>query len=639
MERRLAAILAADVVGYSRLVGMDEAGTVAALKRYRTEVFDPKIAQYRGRTVKLMGDGALIEFPSVIDAVTFAVEIQVLMRRYNDGVPEDHRIDFRIGINLGDVIVEADDLYGDGVNVAARLEGLAEPGGICLSRSARDQIRDRLDLDLKDLGEIEVKNIARPVRAFSVILNEKAAVLAATPAEPRPRGRSNWAIPATVSVLALLLLAMVGWWQPWAGNAHRGSGTVMADPMSKAPVSEGPSIAVLPFDTMASGEESRFLAEGIAEDIITELARNVDLTVMARTATFALREKGLDAMEIAEALGVRYALEGSIRRTEGELRIVAQLIDGSTGSHLWAESYDVDASEIYETYDEIVAKIVGTLFSEVRETEKAEVLRRPPDNLDVYELSLRGMALKHRLNPRDARRALADLRKAVEMDPDYAPAWLTLGWVEVIAIIFKWIDGLDYSDLDEATSKIERAISLDPTLASAYQALSLARTVAGDVEGALRSAQRSVELGPGDADNRLFLARALASNGQFENAVSHARHAVALNPFRPSYYDLHLGRALWGVGELEEAGRLMDDCLTKAPGFTGCRVFQVATQMALGNAESAARAVADLRDRSPDFTVDDALKSVGFAGDAKADERLASSLTRAGLPSEGGASP
>lgn len=395
-----------------------------------------------------------------------------------------------------------------------------------------------------------------------------------------------------------------------------------------------PSIAVLSLDTFSNDEEQRFLAEGIAEDIITELSRNTELTVMARTATFALRDRGLSAKEIANELDVHYILEGSVRRASDEFRISAQLIDGKTGNHVWAERYDAAASAIYETQDDIVEKIVGTLFSEVRETEKAGILRRPPSNLDVYELTLRGLARKHRLNAEDSRLAREDLLRAVELDPEYAPAWLYLGWVEAIAIQYKWSDDLDYSDLNDAVGKIEKAVELDPALATAYQALGFARTVAGDLQGGLQASRRSVELGPGDADNLLFFARALASNGEFDQAVAHARHAMALNPCRPSYYAYHFGRILWGRDEFEETNQLMNECLTKTSGFTACRIFQIASQVGMGNAGEASKAVTALLRQSPDFTVDDALKGVGFAGDPNADERLAKQLTEAGLPTD-----
>lgn len=439
-------------------------------------------------------------------------------------------------------------------------------------------------------------------------------------------GQWRWgAVAATI----LLILASAGTW--WMVSNDAGSDR------GKFKLPDRPSVAVLSLDTFSNDEEQRFLAEGIAEDIITQLARNSALTVMARTATFALRDKGLAAKEVANELDVHYVLEGSVRRAGDMLRISAQLIDGKTGNHVWAERYDTTAATVYLTQDDIVEKIVGTLFSEIREAEKAEILRRPPSNLDVYELTLRGLARKHRLNPESMRLAREDLQRAVELDPEYAPAWLYLGWVEAIAIVFKWSDDLDFSDLDDAIRKVEKAIELDPVLATAYQALGLLRAYDGDAQGALEAAKRSVELGPGDADNLLFLARAQASVGEFDQAIARTRHAIALNPSRPSYYDYYLSRSLWGRDEYEEINRASNECLTKSPGFTACRVFQIVSHVGMGNTGEASKAVAALLEQSPSFTVEDALTSVGFPGDENSNERLAKQLIAAGLPQGKGA--
>ncbi len=304
MERRLTTILATDVVGYSRLMGEDEAGTLVALQVHRAELFDPKISQYNGRTIKLMGDGALIEFPSVVDAVIFAVEVQCAMRDRNQSVPKDKQIVFRIGINLGDVIIEGDDIYGDGVNVAARLEGLADPGGICLRRAVRNQVRDKLDLDFEDLGEIEVKNIARPVRVFRVILDDKAAALATPvldmPAQP---ARGRW--PAIAAGLALSVVVVAGlvWWQPWAPKVEPASVERMA-----LPLPDKPSIAVLPFDNMSGNVEQDYFADGMTEDLITDLSKVSGLFVISRNSTFTYKDKPVEVRQVAVDLGVRYVL-------------------------------------------------------------------------------------------------------------------------------------------------------------------------------------------------------------------------------------------------------------------------------------------------------------------------------------------
>jgi adenylate cyclase len=434
--------------------------------------------------------------------------------------------------------------------------------------------------------------------------------------------RSLWSLAA---VAASLLIALTGaWWiVPKQAELDRVPSVASTDR----------SIAVMPFDTFSGEQEQLFLAQGMAEDITIELSRNADLTVLARSAAFSLSEKGLSAWEVANEVGVQYILEGSVRRAGEELRISTQLIDAKTGNQVWADRYDAEASSLYEMQDDIVDNIVGTLLSEVRETEKRTILRRPPSNLDVYELSLRGLARKHRLNAKDLRLGREDLLHAVKLDPEHAPAWLYLGWIEAIAVAFGWFDDVT---LGAAMAKIEKAIELDPSLPTAYQALGIVRAFVGDAQGSLQAAQRSVELGPGDADNLLFLGRALATNGEFDQAVRYGRRAMALNPSRPSYYAYHLGRALWGTGELKDSSRLMDECLTTAPGFTACRIFRIANHNGMGNSDQASKAVTALLEQSPDFSVEDALKSVGFPGDPNSNERLASQLIEAGLSSDEG---
>jgi adenylate cyclase len=625
MERRLAAILVADVVGYSRLVEADEEATIKGFRAHREAIF-ALVTSHHGRVFGGAGDSVVAEFVSPVEAVRCAVAIQRDVNDRNADMPEHRRMLFRIGVNLGDVIIDDDNLLGDGVNVAARLESLAGPAEVFISRPVFDQVRKLLPFGYEDLGEQQVKNLAEPVAVYRV-----------SPEISSPKGRSIkpkpivnlWRLGVFAVAILIFLVGAGYWWMT--------SGVAVSD-RGKFRLPDRPSIAVLSLNTFSNEEEQRFLADGIAEDIITQLARNSELTVMARTATLAFKDKGLSAMEIASKLDVHYILEGSVRRVGEQLRITAQLIDAKSGYHVWAEQYDSAAASIFKTQDDIVEKIVGTLFSEIRETEKAEILRRPPSTLDVYELTLRGLARKHRLNPEDSRLARKDLLRAVELDPNYAPAWLYLGWVEGIAMAFKWIDGLDLSNIKDAIGKVERAIELDPMLATAYQALGILRSWDGDADGALLAARRSVELGPGDADNLLFLGRALASVGEFDQAVADARHAVALNPSRPSYYDAALGRALWGQGTYDETITYMNDCLSKTPGYTACRIFQVASYYGLGNSAAASKAVTALLQRSPNLTVSDALKGMGFPGDANANERLAKQLTEAGLPINKGAS-
>ena len=343
VERRLTAILAADVAGYSRLMGQDEAGTLARLRAHRRELIDPKIAEHKGRIVKTTGDGILIEFPSVVEAVACAVAVQRGMAERNTPVPEDQRIVFRVGVNLGDIIVEGDDIHGDGVNVAARLEGIAEPGGICVSGIVHDQVRDKLDLTFEDMGETALKNIARPVRVYRVQLAPAETALTASSVKPTP----TLALP------------------------------------------DKPSIAVLPFQNMSGDPEQEYFADGMVEEITTAIARLPWLFVIARNSSFTYKGKAVDVKQVGRELGVRYVLEGSVRKAGQQVRITGQLIDTATGAHIWADRIDGTLDDIFELQDQVASSVAGAIEPKLRLAESERASRKPTDSLDAYDLYLR----------------------------------------------------------------------------------------------------------------------------------------------------------------------------------------------------------------------------------------------------------
>src|SRR5437660_1683965 len=369
VERRLAAILAADVAGYSRLMGADEEGTLAALKAHRRAVLDPKITEHRGRIVKTTGDGLLVEFASVVDAVRCAVDMQRQMAERNAGVAAEQRIEFRIGLNVGDIIIDDKDIYGDGVNIAARLEGLAAPGGICVSRVVRDQVRDKLDFSFEDMGEQQVKNIARPVRVHRVAMGF----------ESRP----------------------------------------IAPAISQPAISDRPSIGVLPFDNMSADPEQEYFVDGIVEDIITGLSRIKWLLVIARNSTFVYKGRAVDVKQAGRELGVRYVLEGSLRKAGNRVRITAQLIEAETGTHVWAERYDRPLGDIFELQDELTLNVVGAIEPNLRQAEIERARRKRPENLDAYDLYLRAQPFAQVAMPGDAGKALALLDQALLLEPEY----------------------------------------------------------------------------------------------------------------------------------------------------------------------------------------------------------------------------
>ncbi len=364
VERRLAAILATDVAGYSRLMGVDEEGTLAALKAYRRELIDPKITEYRGRIVKTTGDGALVEFASAVDAVRCAMEIQRTMAERKTAIPEDRRIEFRIGINVGDIIIDDGDLYGDGVNIAARVETMASPGAICLSDNAYQQIKGKIALDVKDMGEQALKNIAQPIRVYGVQFD-----------------------------------------------------SVPSSPVSTLP--DKPSIAVLPFQNMSGDPEQEYFADGMVEEILTGLSRIKWLSVTSRNSSFIYKNKPVTVREVADKLRVRYVLEGSVRKSGNRVRITAQLIDAKTDAHLWAEKYDRSLEDVFALQDEITMSVVGAIEPSLRKAEIERVKRQRPNNLNAYDLVLRALPFVYASMPKDAQMAMPLLEDALKLEPSY----------------------------------------------------------------------------------------------------------------------------------------------------------------------------------------------------------------------------
>ncbi|MEE9570426.1 MAG: adenylate/guanylate cyclase domain-containing protein, partial [Gammaproteobacteria bacterium] len=419
-------VLSTDVVGYSRLMGNDEAGTLATLNRQRRELIEPKSVQYHGRTVKLMGDGALMEFGSVVDAVTFAIEMQCAVRELNVDVPRDQQIVYRIGINIGDIIVQGDDIYGDGVNVAARLEGLAQPGGICVARNVVNQVKGKIDLAFDDLGEQTVKNVAEPIQVFQVRLDGTAP---ATPA-PTPVTGTRRRLPAIAAGLVLSLIAIGGlvWWAPWVPRIEPASVAAMAFPLP-----DRPSIAVLPFSNMSEDASQEYFADGMTEDLITDLSKISGLFVIARNTTFTYKGQTVAPRKVAEDLGVRYILEGSVRRAGDQVRINAQLIDATTGGHLWAERYDGGLSDVFALQDRVTRNIVEALAISLKPNEIAKSARAETSNQEAYDAFLRGWAYYRQYTPRDVTRAIPHFERAIAVDPDYSRAYAALASIYWIA--------------------------------------------------------------------------------------------------------------------------------------------------------------------------------------------------------------
>ena len=600
MKRRLTTILATDVVGYSRLMGEDEAGTLVALQVHRAELFDPKISQYNGRTIKLMGDGALIEFPSVVDAVVFAVEVQCAMRDRNKSVPKDKQIVFRIGINIGDVIIEGDDIYGDGVNVAARLEGLADPGGICLRRAVRNQVRDKLDLDFEDLGEIEVKNIARPVRVFRVILDDKAAALATPvldmPAQP---ARGRWPAIAAGLALSVVVVAGIVWWQPWAPKVEPASVERMA-----LPLPDKPSIAVLPFDNMSGNVEQDYFADGMTEDLITDLSNVSGLFVISRNSTFTYKDKPVEVRQVAEALGVRYVLEGSVRRAGDEVRINAQLIDALSGYHVWADRYDGSLADIFALQDKVVGQIVTALAVSLAGVETGAGMDAETGVAEAYDAFLQGWELYRRDTREDTVAAIPFFERAIELDPDYGRAYAGLAAVYWRITNSSWYGDLGLvwlETLNLAKSFATKALK-HPT-SVAYSISSRILTFQGRRDEALAEINRAIALDRNDPDSHISKSWILIFTGQPEQAEESARLAMRINPHFPPDYLHALGRALFYQGRHEEAAEIFERVASRQPERKHTYMRLAAAYGHLGRLEEAKAAVAKFNEISANNSV------------------------------------
>ncbi len=557
-RRRLAAILSADVVGYSRLMGADESGTLAQLKALRKELIDPKIAEYDGRIFKTTGDGILIEFSSVIDAVQMAVEVQHDMGRRNEAVPEDHRIVYRVGINQGDIIVDGDDIHGDGVNVAARLEAMAEPGGICISHKVRDEIRDKLPYALEDLGEVEVKNIARPVRAFRVKLDEAGSAPALAPAAKPAAGKASptksrraWLVPAIAA--AVVLIAAVGggalWWQPWVTRVEAANVSDMAFPLP-----DKPSIVVLPFVNLSGDPDQEFLVDGLSEDITTALARLPSIFVMSRNSAMTYKGRPVKVQQVAEDLGVQYVLEGSVQRDGDRLRVNAQLIDALSGRHVWAEKFDRDMTDLFAVRDEMTLQIASNINAEIGFGNRLG--QRGTDNLEAWLFVREGLPEYLKFTPEGNLRSRELFLRAIELDPNYSVA------IARMAHSFRQVAQYGFDDdpagaLAKGFEFAEQALSVNDSEALVYAALAALNVASRKIDAALEAATKAAEMMP-DFVNRGMLGWILNFSGRPAEGRDHLKLSIRLNPNPPEWVNLTLGDSYLLLEDYGEAERMYE---------------------------------------------------------------------------------
>ena len=577
-KRKLTTMLSADVAGYSRLMGEDEAATVKTLTTYRG-IMAELIKQHRGRVIDSPGDNLLAEFASVVDAVQCAVAVQKELQARNAELPEDRRMEFRIGINLGDVIEEGDRIYGDGVNIAARLEALADPGGICVSKTAFDHIETKLPLGYEYLGEQAVKNIPKPVGAYRVLM------------EPRV--------------------------------------TVAGKEKTVLPLPEEPSLAVLPFDNISGDPEQEYFSDGLTEEIITGLSKVDKMFVIARNSTFTYKGKPVKVQQVGEELGVRYVLEGSVRKAGDRVRITAQLIDARTGHHLWAERYDRDLKDIFVLQDEITIKILTALRVTLTEGEQARLYDRGTENLDSFLKVLQGSQHFFRFNRDDNIVARQMFEDAITLDPENPAACTMLGWTHLMHVWFGSSESPEKS-MERASELAQQAVALSDTLDSPHSLLCHIYLMKRQYEDAIAEGERAVALSPNGADAHAHLAMILRYVGRPEETIALVKKATRLNPMPPNWYLFSLGDAYCLTGQYEEAIATVQKALQHNPDDLMARITLAASYSMGGREEEARAEAAEVLRIDHKFSLEYYAKTLPFKNQADT-ELTIDALRKAGL--------
>ena len=624
VQRRLAAILAADMVGYSRLMGVDEADTIARQKAQRADLIDPKIAEYNGRIVKTTGDGLLAEFGSAVDAVLCAVAVQRGMAEREADVPENRRIAYRVGINLGEIVIDDEDIFGDGVNLAARLEALAEPGGIRISEAVFQNVKGKLDLGFADLGSQKVKNIAEPVSTYRVLLDPDAAGTVVA-ARPKWQGRRSWAFGAA-AVVFLVAAAGVAWWQPWAPDVARASVARM-----KHPLPNKPSIAVLPFVDASDGKDQEHLAEGIAEDIITDLSKASGIFVVARNSTFKYKGKPFVYRQVAEDLGVRHVLEGNIRRAGNKLRISVRLIDAIRGRQLWAARYDREVKDVFAVQSEVTQRIVKALAVTLKANEVERLYRKHTTNIEAYELFLR--ARRTVLTPSKNKVEIAEklFQRVIELDPNFAGGYAGLSLNYSMKARFRF-SNTPKQDRERSLELAKKAVQVDRNFAWSYIALGGAYLANGDADAAIDSAQQALVIQPNGYEANLWVGFYAHFAGQSALAVEHMEKAHRISPADTVRKSSFLAMAYFMNRNYDKSVETWRWRMRKYPvGNPIPHVMLAAGLDLLGRTDEAAKVAAKFRDLRPSFRLSK-WRYIKLYKSAENRKRLYDAAKRAGIP-------
>ena len=618
VERKLAAILSADVVGYSRLMAEDEAATIRTLTEYRDQIA-MLVRQHRGRVVDSPGDNLLAEFPTALDAVQGAVEIQRVIQARNADLPAERRMEFRIGVHMGDVSVEGDRIYGDGVNIAARLEGLAEAGGICISGTVHEQVESKLDLGYEDLGEQHVKNIPKPLRVFRVHVG---AVQGGVPRAVGGRGRR---VRTVVGVaLTAVLLVGVGLWATWP----RPLGLLIdalgvSGPPINPPLPDKPSIVVLPFTNMSGDPEQEYFSDGITEDLTTELSRNDALFVISRSSAFSYKGQPVIVETVARELGVRYVLEGSVRKVGDRVRITAQLIDARNSFHLWSERYDRRLTDIFALQTELAQEIQTNLRVAIRDAEIARTRLPETRDVDAYDALLRGLFHFQRFRRDDNLEARRWFARAVELDPDFASAHAMYGNTHGIEYGFGW--SRDPGLLVRAEDAARRALQLDIASSDAWNTLANVHLARGEYEAAVTAAEQGIAAEPNFEIPHVLRGMALAAQGRILPALASIRRALRLNPRPNPGQRLAIAFVNYRAGQIDEAIALLEEARAENPDLILARLFLIRHRDSEGRGNDARVLAEEVLRINPDLTAEEGERMlVGF-------EAL-EPLRRAGLP-------
>ena len=613
LERKLAAILCADLAEYSQLTRADEESTHQILRGHLDAIGDA-ITHYNGRVVHYAGDAVLAEFGTVLEGLNCAVAMQRDFAARNTALPADQVVQFRMGINLGDVIVDRDDIYGEGVNVAARLESLADPGGICISEAVRSAVGSKLSLTYDSLGEKRFKNIAEPIRAYRVLLD--------------PHSRTRRRMPRRLAVAAVAVIVAVGvlgWLQPWAPEFEPAAVERMA-----LPLPEKPSVAVLPFDNMTGDPGQDFFVDAMTEGIITMLAKVPQLFVIARNSTFTYKDQPVEVRKVAEELGVRYVLEGSVQRSEERIRAHAQLIDALTGHHVWAERFDTEATDLLTVQDQVAQKVVTGLEVTLTEGEQRRLRRAETSSSEAWDYYVRARQAYLRYTKADNEQARQLYLKALERDPRYASALVQMAWTHVITVWRGWSENAA-QDLKQATEYAEQALAIDDTHPEAFVMMATLAKTKNQYDEAVALGEKAISLSPSHSGVTAMLALYLTAAGRHAEAVETIERAMRLAPYYPVWFLDVAGNAYRFQGNYDKAITAFEGYRDRLPNNPRSYVSLAAIYAEAGDEEAARAAAKELLTRKPEFSIEAFASRQNYKNPSDL-ERILDGLRKAGLP-------